>query len=72
MEEHRQFGGNCDVDISFQYLRFFLENDEQLETIRSKYTSGEMLTGELKAALIDLLSPLVVGHQERRRTITGK
>ncbi len=34
MEEHRELGGNCDVDISFQYLSFFLEDDERLEQIR--------------------------------------
>ena len=34
IEEHRQFGGNCDVDVSFMYLTFFLEDDERLEQIR--------------------------------------
>lgn len=34
IEEHRAKGGNCDVDVSFQYLRFFLEDDEKLEQIR--------------------------------------
>jgi len=34
VEEHRQHGGNCDVDISYQYLTFFLEDDEKLEKIR--------------------------------------
>jgi hypothetical protein len=34
VEEHRQFGGNCDVDVSFMYLTFFLEDDDKLEQIR--------------------------------------
>lgn len=34
IEEHRKFGGNPDVDVSFMYLTFFLEDDEQLEQIR--------------------------------------
>ena len=34
VEEHREKGGNCDVDISYQYLTFFLEDDEKLEKIR--------------------------------------
>lgn len=33
-EEHRKNGGNCEVDVSFQYLRFFLEDDNRLEEIR--------------------------------------
>lgn len=34
IEEHKQLGGNCEVDISYQWLRFFLEDDERLEQIR--------------------------------------
>ena len=34
VEEHKEKGGNCDVDISYQYLTFFLEDDEKLEQIR--------------------------------------
>lgn len=30
MEEHREKGGNCDVDIAYQYLTFFLEDDDRL------------------------------------------
>lgn len=70
MEEHRRLGGNCEVDISFQYLTFFLEDDARLEQIRQDYTTGAMLTGELKKELIDLLSPLVTQHQEARKAVT--
>lgn len=34
VEEHRARGGDCDVDVSFQYLRFFLEDEARLEHIR--------------------------------------
>lgn len=33
-EEHRQFGGDTEIDVSYQYLTFFLESDQQLEQIR--------------------------------------
>lgn len=45
-------GGNVDVDVSYKYLTFFLEDDERLEQIKQDYTSGELLTGHLKAELI--------------------
>ena len=38
LEEHREKGGNCDVDISYQWLRFFLEDDDELEQIRQDYS----------------------------------
>ncbi|KAF5914299.1 hypothetical protein HPG69_000096 [Diceros bicornis minor] len=72
VEEHRQFGGNCDVDVSFMYLTFFLEDDDRLEQIRKDYTSGAMLTGDLKKILIEVLQPLVAEHQARREAVTDE
>lgn len=34
VEEHRRYGGNCDVDVSYMYLTFFLEDDDRLEQIK--------------------------------------
>jgi tryptophanyl-tRNA synthetase len=36
-------------------LQFFLEDDDKLEDIRVRYSSGEMLTGEIKAELIKVM-----------------
>ena len=145
VEEHRKYGGNADVDVSFMYLTFFLEDDEQLEKIRQvrmwrkresnnlfhasflflikpfpficfpcflymfsvqhplhfffyfviplcslllpfnfisahspdllslqDYTSGALLTGELKKILIETLQPMIAQHQERRKQVTDE
>lgn len=32
-EEHRRLGGDTEVDVAYQYLNFFLENDEELESL---------------------------------------
>lgn len=32
-EEHKERGGNPDVDVAFQYLTFFLEDDVELERV---------------------------------------
>lgn len=55
VEEHRKLGADLETDVPFQYLRFFLEDDDELEDIRVKYGSGELLTGEVKATLIKVL-----------------
>ncbi len=34
IEEHRTEGGDCEIDVSYQYLRFFMDDDERLEQIR--------------------------------------
>lgn len=69
VEEHREKGGNCDVDISYRYLTFFLEDDEKLEEIRKSYSCGQMLSGEIKKCLIDVLQPLVAEHQRKRSLV---
>lgn len=55
VEEHRANGGNIDVDVPYQYLTFFLDDDERLAEIAEKYSSGEMLTSEIKAELIKVV-----------------
>jgi tryptophanyl-tRNA synthetase len=67
IEEHRKKGGNPDVDISFQYLKFLFEpDDKKLEQIYNDYKSGEMLTGELKNILIEKINSFLKEHQKKR------
>lgn len=61
VEEHREFGADLDIDVSYQWLTFFLEDDEKLEEIKQKYSKGEMLTGEVKKILIDTLNEFLQG-----------
>jgi tryptophanyl-tRNA synthetase len=37
VEEHQANGGNCDVDVSYQYLKFFMDDDEKLDEIRKVF-----------------------------------
>ena len=70
IEEHRIKGGNCDTDISFQYLKYFMEDDDKLESIRKSYSSGELLTGQMKKETIEVIQKLVAEHQRRRAEAT--
>jgi len=67
IEQHRKIGGNPDIDVSFQYLRIFFEpDDNKLKSIYEDYRSGKMLTGELKAILIEKINAFLEVHQEKR------
>jgi tryptophanyl-tRNA synthetase len=67
MEEHRKKGGNPDVDISFQYLRmFFEEDDKKLKKIEEDYKAGKLTTGELKEYLIKKINAFLGEHQKKR------
>ncbi len=72
IEEHRQFGGNPDVDVSYSYLSYMLEDDDELESIRSRYKSGELLSGELKAICIKEVQEFVSAFQVRRAEVTDE
>lgn len=66
LEEHRKFGGNPDIDVSFQYLKFFFESDDKkLMQIEKDYRSGKMLTSELKKYLIDKINSFLNDHQKK-------
>jgi len=66
VEEQRRKGGNPDVDVSYQWLTFFEEDDKKLKQIREDYKSGRLLTGELKNILIDKLNAFLKEHQKKR------
>lgn len=70
LEEQRQLGGRTNVDIAFQYLTFFLEDDEKLEEIRQNYESGKLTSGEMKAACTKELQDYVNAFKERRKAVT--
>lgn len=67
VEEHRKYGGDPSVDVSFQWLYMFLEeDDEKIKRIEEDYRSGKLLTGELKDILIEKLVAFLEKHRERR------
>ncbi|ELY90191.1 tryptophanyl-tRNA synthetase [Natrialba hulunbeirensis JCM 10989] len=67
LEEHREHGGDPSVDVPFQYLRFFFEeNDETLESIADAYRAGDLLSGELKELAIERITDFLTAHQRRR------
>jgi len=67
LEEHKKKGGNPDIDVSFQYLRMILEEDDsKLEKIEKDYKSGKLSTGELKAYTIEKLNTFLKDHQAKR------
>ncbi|VVB75679.1 Tryptophan--tRNA ligase [Candidatus Tiddalikarchaeum anstoanum] len=72
LEEHRRLGGNPDVDVPYQWLRFFEDDDVKLKQIYDDYKSGKMLTGEIKQILIDKLNAFLEKHQERRLAAKDK
>lgn len=72
VELHKANGGNLEVDVPYQWLRFFLEDDDKLAQIAEEYGSGKMMTGDIKKILIECLQAFVKDFQDRRAKITDK
>jgi tryptophanyl-tRNA synthetase len=67
LKEHKKKGGNPDIDVSFQYLRMLLEEDDKkLKEIEEDYKSGKLTTGELKKYTIEKLTDFISEHKKRR------
>jgi len=68
VEEHRKHGGLPEKDVSFQYLKFFFEpNDEKLKNIYNDYKSGKLLSSELKEILIEKINSFLKEHQKKKK-----
>jgi|UniRef100_A0A7S3F4N1 tryptophanyl-tRNA synthetase len=70
VEEHRDKGANLAVDVPWKYLNFFLDDDEELARIGREYGAGRMLTGEIKAKLVEVVTEIVERHKAARALVT--
>lgn len=62
--------GNCDVDVPYQYLNYFMEDDNQLAQIRTNYNSKNIGSSLLKKEVITILQQLVGDFQTKRAQVT--
>ena len=67
VEEHRRLGGNPDIDVAYQYMMYFFEEDDSyLGEINSGYRSGSILAGEMKQLCIERATDWLSNLQEMR------
>jgi len=67
VEEHRKLGGNPEVDVPYQWLKILFEpDDKRLKGIHDDYKAGKLLTGEMKAILIEKVNGFLAEHRQAR------
>lgn len=67
IEEHRKYGGNTDIDVSYQWLYYlFEEDDNKIIQIKKDYESGKLLSGEIKKILIEKVTSYLEKHNENK------
>lgn len=72
IELHRQYGGDPNVDISYQWLKYFMEDDDELLRIEKEYKSGKLLSGELKNITIEVITNLIQKHKDAKSKVTDE
>jgi tryptophanyl-tRNA synthetase len=72
LELHREKGGNPDIDVPYQYIGYFEDDDDKLKKLAEDYRKGELLTGEMKKECIDTMTVYVKKYQESRAKVTDE
>ena len=62
--------GATDTEALFQYLRFFVKDDQDLEKLESGFQSEKLIVKDLKAALTKVFQEQISKFQEDRVQIT--
>jgi tryptophanyl-tRNA synthetase len=67
VDEHRERGGDPEIDVAYQLLYYFLEpDDDAVERLAREYRSGDLLSGEMKQYAAETVGEFLRAHQERR------
>ncbi len=73
LEEHRKYGGDTSIDVSYIWLYYlFEEDDNKILEVKEQYESGKLLSGELKAMLIEKINSFLKQHNKNKEKAKSK
>jgi len=72
MEEHREKGGNPEVDVSFIYLKSLFLTKKESDKIYKDYKAGRILSGELKAIFLKHTLKFIKEFQGNLKKVSNK
>lgn len=70
LEQHRQYGGDISVDMSYELLCYFELDDDKLRGIAADYTAGILTSGQIKQLAAASVSNFLAAKQTARAAIT--
>jgi tryptophanyl-tRNA synthetase len=70
LKELQEKGADLDADVAFQYLRYLLQSDAELDAIAREYKAGRMSTGAVKDRAADVIVAVLREFRERRAAVT--
>ncbi|OMJ12104.1 Tryptophan-tRNA ligase, cytoplasmic, partial [Smittium culicis] len=72
LELHRLNGGDPEVDIPYQYMNFFVDDDELMKKYYDGYKSGDITSGQMKDYCIDVIQKFLADFQEKEKAVTDQ
>ncbi|KHN95589.1 tryptophanyl-tRNA synthetase [Metarhizium album ARSEF 1941] len=63
--------GQNSMDVALEWLRFFLEDDEELATIQRKHHAHQLLSVELREILVEVIIETVTRFKTNRQQISN-
>ena len=72
VEEQKRLGANPDVCSVFAYDYFLFMNQNEIEELRFKCSSGNIMCGDCKQVLASRVSKFLTEHQEQREKAKDK
>lgn len=68
--EHRNEGGDPEIDVSYQLIYYFFEeDDDRIDRLAREYRSGDLLSGELKDVAAERIATFIENHKKRRSSL---
>ncbi len=64
LKEHKEKGGNPDIDMSYKYLDYYFLEKEESKKLAEDYRAGKILSGEMKQKLLEKLTKFIKNFQE--------
>jgi tryptophanyl-tRNA synthetase len=72
LKELQEKGADLEVDTAYQYLKYFLKDEEEFEQIGKQYRSGSMSTGAVKDRAAEVVNGVLNDFREKRRNVTDE
>ena len=67
VDEHREHGGDPELDVAYQYLYYFFEDDDKrVRELARRYREGELLSGEMKEVAAERIADFLAAHRARK------
>lgn len=70
LDDHRRLGGNPDIDVSYNLLKFFASDNEKLLQLRTGFIQGSVSCSDMKKAAIDVINNVISEFNAVKAKIT--